>query len=54
VRAAVPVRALLLRVEGGPAGGQPLFTIVEGREKLHAFGGSTLQVGALPIRFELA
>jgi hypothetical protein len=29
-------------------------TIVEGKENLHALGASTLQVGAQPIRFELA
>ena len=37
----------------GPLAGNHVLTIVEGKEKLHALGASTLQVGALPIRFEL-
>jgi len=40
--------------KAGQLAGNHFLTIVEGKEKLHAFGASTLQVGALPIRFELA
>ena len=39
--------------KAGPLAGNHFLTIVEGKEKLHALGASTLQVGALPIRFEL-
>ena len=40
--------------KAGPLAGNHFLTIVEGKENLHALGASTLQVGALPIRFELA
>ncbi len=40
--------------KAGQLAGNHFLTIVEGNDKLHALGASTLQVGALPIRFELA
>ncbi len=40
--------------KAGPLAGNHFLTIVDGLEQLHALGASTLQVGALPIRFELA
>ncbi len=40
--------------KAGQLAGNHFLTIVEGKDKLHALGASTLQVGALPIRFELA
>ena len=38
--------------KAGQLAGNHFMTIVEGKERLHALGASTLQVGALPIRFE--